>query len=400
MSLPPLVAPGAALSADQMRRYARHLVLSELGMAGQERLANAKVLVVGAGGLGSPALMYLAAAGVGTLGIADFDSVEESNLQRQVVHGRSDVGRPKAESAGAAVRERNPSVEVLLHQQRLDGANAIDTFAAYDLVIDGTDNFATRYVVNDACVALDKPYVWGSVSRFDGQASVFWARHGPCYRCVHPQPPPAGAVSSCAEGGVLGALCGTVGSVMAAEAVKLLTGVGQPLVGRILLHDALEMRFDVVTVGADAGCASCRPRRKSPSRGSARSLAAEPPAAEARVAEPSATGAAISVDQLRDWLAERARGERDFVLVDVREPHEYQINRIAGSVLVPRAEFRAGRALDLLPADRLVVLHCKSGRRSTEVLAELRAAGRLDTLHVEGGIDAWVERVERHLPTY
>ncbi len=390
MSLPPLVAPGAPLSAGQVRRYARHLALPELGMAGQQRLENAKVLVVGAGGLGSPALMYLAAAGVGTLGIADFDSVEESNLQRQVVHGRSDVGRPKAESAGAAVRERNPSVEILLHEQRLDATNAIDTFAAYDLVLDGTDNFATRYVVNDACVALDKPYVWGSVSRFDGQASVFWARHGPCYRCVHPQPPPAGAVPGCAEAGVLGALCGVVGSVMAAEAVKLLTGVGQPLVGRILLHDALEMRFDVVTVRADPGCASCRPRRETRSR-----VAAPPP-----TPEPTAAGSAISVEQLRDWLAERARGERNFMLVDVREPYEYQINRIPGSVLVPRAELRAGRALELLPADRPVVLHCKSGRRSAEVLAEMHAAGRLDTLHVEGGVDAWVERVEPELPTY
>lgn len=399
MSLPPLVATGPALSADQVRRNARHLTLPELGMAGQQRLANAKVLVVGAGGLGSPALMYLAAAGVGTLGIADFDSVEESNLQRQVVHGRSDVGRRKAESAGAAVRELNPSVEVLLHEQRLDGTNALETFAAYDLVIDGTDNFATRYVVNDACVALDKPYVWGSVSRFDGQASVFWARHGPCYRCVHPQPPPAGAVPGCAEAGVLGALCGVVGSVMATEAVKLLTGIGQPLVGRIVLHDALEMRFDVVTVRADPGCASCGPGRKTRGRGAASPVVAEPPAAEPP-AEPPAAGSAISARQLRDWLAERARGERHFVLVDVREPHEYEINRIPGSVLVPRAEFRTGRALELLPADRPVVLHCKSGRRSAEVLAELHAAGRRDTLHVEGGIDAWVEQVEPHLPTY
>ncbi len=394
MSLPPLVAPGAALSADQVRRYARHLVLPELGMAGQQRLANAKVLVVGAGGLGSPALMYLAAAGVGTLGIADFDAVEESNLQRQVVHGRSDVGHPKAASAGAAVRELNPYVEVVLHEQRLDGTNALDTFAAYDLVVDGTDNFATRYVINDACVVLDKPYMWGSVSRFDGQASVFWARHGPCYRCVHPGPPPAGAVPGCAEGGVLGALCGTIGSVMAAEAIKLLTGLGQPLVGRILLHDALDMRFDAVTVRADPRCLSCGPRRAD-GGGAAPPAVAEPPAAET-----PAAGSAISVRQLRDWLAERARGERSFMLVDVREPYEYEINRIPGSVLVPRAEFRAGRALELLPASSPIVLHCKSGQRSAEVLAELHAAGRRDAMHLEGGIDAWVEQVEPHLPTY
>ena len=232
LSLPPLVEPAAELSVDEVRRYSRHLIIPDVGMTGQKRLKNAKVLVVGAGGLGSPALLYLAAAGVGTLGIVDFDVVDESNLQRQIIHGQSDVGRPKAESARDSIREINPYVTVIVHEERLDSDNALEVFAGYDLIVDGTDNFATRYLVNDACVLLGKPYVWGSIYRFDGQASVFWAEYGPCYRCLYPEPPPPGMVPSCAEGGVLGVLCASIGSIQVNEAIKVITGIGEPLAGR------------------------------------------------------------------------------------------------------------------------------------------------------------------------
>src|SRR4051812_18476549 len=257
VSLPPLVEPAAALTPDEIRRYSRHLIIPDVAMDGQKRLKNARVLCVGAGGLGSPALMYLAAAGVGTLGIVDFDVVDESNLQRQVIHGQSDVGRSKAESARDSVREINPLVQVNLHQERLDSSNAMRIFADYDLIVDGTDNFATRYLVNDACVLLGKPYVWGSIYRFDGQASVFWSEYGPCYRCLYPEPPPPGMVPSCAEGGVLGVLCASVGSIQVTEAIKVLTGVGDPLVGRLMIYDALEMTYRAVKVRKDPECPLC-----------------------------------------------------------------------------------------------------------------------------------------------
>ena len=246
MSLPPLIEPDgptASLSVDEVRRYSRHLIIPDVAMSGQKRLKNAKVLCVGAGGLGSPALMYLAAAGVGTLGIVEFDVVDESNLQRQIIHGQSDVGRSKAESARDSVLEINPLITVNLHEMRLDSSNVMDLFAQYDLIVDGTDNFATRYLVNDACVLLHKPYVWGSIYRFDGQASVFWADHGPCYRCLYPEPPPPGMVPSCAEGGVLGVLCASIGSIQVTEAIKVLTGIGEPLVGSLMVYDALEMDY-------------------------------------------------------------------------------------------------------------------------------------------------------------
>src|ERR671927_1319404 len=238
-------------------RYRRHLIIPDVGMAGQKRLKNAKVLVVGAGGLGSPALLYLAAAGVGTLGIVEFDVVDESNLQRQIIHGQSDVGRSKAESARDSIKEINPHVDVRLHETRLDSDNVLDIFGQYDLIVDGTDNFATRYLVNDACVLLNKPYVWGSIYRFDGQASVFWSEHGPCYRCLYPEPPPPGMVPSCAEGGVLGVLCASIGSIQVTEAIKVLTGVGEPLLGSLMVYDALEMTYRKIRVRKDPNCAIC-----------------------------------------------------------------------------------------------------------------------------------------------
>src|ERR1700754_1853075 len=250
-SLAPLVEPADELTIDEVRRYSRHLIIPDVGMTGQKRLKYAKVLVVGAGGLGSPALLYLAAAGVGTLGIVDFDVVAESNLQRQIIHGQSDVGRPKAESARDSILEINPLVNVVVHDVRLDNDNVMEIFSQYDLIVDGTDNFATRYMVNDACVLLGKPYVWGSIYRFDGQASVFWAEHGPCYRCLYPEPPPPGMVPSCAEGGVLGVLCASIGSIQVNEAIKLLTGVGDSLLGRLMIYDALEMTYHSVRVQKD-----------------------------------------------------------------------------------------------------------------------------------------------------
>src|SRR5213082_4289061 len=257
VSLPPLVEPAEFLTPDEIRRYSRHLIIPDVAMDGQKRLKNAKVLCVGAGGLGSPALMYLAAAGVGTLGIVDFDVVDESNLQRQVIHGQSDVGKLKAASAQESIADVNPFVKVHLHTERLDSSNALELFEQYDLIVDGTDNFATRYLVNDAAVLLGKPYVWGSIYRFDGQASVFWAEHGPCYRCLYPEPPPPGMVPSCAEGGVLGVLCASVGSIQVNEAIKVIAGIGEPLVGRLMIYDALEMTYRSVNVRKDPECPLC-----------------------------------------------------------------------------------------------------------------------------------------------
>ncbi|MGI8698123.1 MAG: adenylyltransferase/sulfurtransferase MoeZ [Mycobacteriales bacterium] len=390
MPFPPLVEPAADLSVAEIRRYSRHLIIPEVGMEGQRRLKNSRVLVVGAGGLGSPALMYLAAAGVGTLGVLDFDVVDESNLQRQVIHGTADVGRPKAESARDAVREINPLVRVVLHQERLDSDNALEIFAGYDLIVDGTDNFATRYLVNDACVLLGRPYVWGSIYRFDGQASVFWAEHGPCYRCLYPEPPPPGMVPSCAEGGVLGVLCGSIGSIQVTEAIKLLAGIGAPLVGRLMVYDALEMSYRAVTVRKDPECPLCG---KNPTIDSLIDY-------DAFCGTVSAAGAAAAADSTitaPELKAMFDRGE-DFLLVDVREPAEYDIVRIPGSVLIPKGELAA--RLSSLPQDKPVVLHCKTGGRSAEALAVLKGAGFSSARHLQGGVTAWATQVDRSLPTY
>jgi adenylyltransferase/sulfurtransferase len=396
VSLPPLVEPASELTVDEVRRYSRHLIIPDIGMAGQKRLKNSRVLVIGAGGLGSPALMYLAAAGVGTLGVIDFDVVDESNLQRQVIHGQSDVGMPKALSAKASVAEINPYVNVVVHEERLDNDNVMRIFSEYDLIIDGTDNFATRYLVNDAAVLLGKPYVWGSIYRFDGQASVFWAEHGPCYRCLYPEPPPPGMVPSCAEGGVLGVLCASVGSIQVTEAIKLLTGVGDPLLGRLMVYDALEMSYRTVNVRKDPNCAICG---EDPTVTELVDYEAFCGVISDEAAD-AAVDSTISVRQLADWLDERERGERDFVLVDVREPNEYEINRIPGSVLMPKNEFLTGTALEKLPPDKQVVLHCKSGARSAEALAVVKGAGYSDAVHVGGGVVAWVNQIDPSQPSY
>ena len=392
MSLPPLVEPAADLSVDEVKRYSRHLIIPDVGMAGQKRLKNAKVLVVGAGGLGSPALLYLAAAGVGTLGIVDFDTVDESNLQRQIIHGVSDVGKSKAESARDSITEVNPYVNVILHKERLDSSNVMEIFAPYDLIVDGTDNFATRYLVNDACVLLHKPYVWGSIYRFDGQASVFWADYGPCYRCLYPEPPPPGMVPSCAEGGVLGVLCASIGSIQVNEAIKLITGIGEPLAGRLMIYDALEMSYRTVRVKKDPECAVCG---KNPTVTELIDYDAFCGAVSEEAAE-AVVGSTITATDLKGMLD---RGDNIF-LVDVREPNEYEIVSIPGATLIPKGEFLSGAALEKLPQDKRVVLHCKSGARSAECLAIVKDAGFSDAVHVGGGVLAWVNQVDPSLPSY
>jgi sulfur-carrier protein adenylyltransferase/sulfurtransferase len=392
-SLPPLVEPAESLSVDEVRRYSRHLIIPDVGVMGQKRLKNAKVLCVGAGGLGSPALMYLAAAGVGTLGIVEFDTVDESNLQRQIIHGQSDIGRPKAESAAASIREINPYVNVVIHDVALDRDNVKEIFAQYDLIVDGTDNFATRYLVNDAAVLLKKPYVWGSIYRFDGQASVFWAEHGPCYRCLYPEPPPPGMVPSCAEGGVLGVLCASIGSIQVTEAIKLLTGVGEPLVGGLVVYDALEMTYRKIKVRKDPQCALCGDNP------TVTDLLEDYEDFCGNVSDEAASaviGATITAAELKDWQD----SGKDIFLVDVREPAEFEIVRIPGSVLIPKGDILSGEALAQLPQDRQIVLHCKSGVRSAEALAAVKAAGFKDAVHVQGGVLGWIKTVDPSLPVY
>jgi adenylyltransferase/sulfurtransferase len=392
VSLPPLVTPAQELSVDEVRRYSRHLIIPDVGMTGQKRLKNAKVLCVGAGGLGSPALLYLAAAGVGTLGVIDFDVVDESNLQRQIIHGQSDIGRPKALSARDSIKEVNPYVNVVVHETALDNDNVMDIFSQYDLIVDGTDNFATRYMVNDACVLLHKPYAWGSIFRFDGQASVFWADHGPCYRCLYPEPPPPGMVPSCAEGGVLGVLCASIGSIQVTEAIKLLTGIGEPLVGRLMVYDALEMSYRTLNVKKDPDCAICG---KNPTITELIDYDAFCGAISADAQE-AAAGSTITAADLKAMLDR----DDDIYLVDVREPNEYEIVSIPGAVLIPKDQILSGAALENLPQDRRIVLHCKSGARSAECLAALKNAGFSDAVHVGGGILSWVKTVDPALPVY
>jgi adenylyltransferase/sulfurtransferase len=407
VSVPALVEPGPPLTREQTARYARHLLIPDVGELGQRRLAASRVAVLGAGGLGSPALLYLAAAGVGTIAVIDPDVVDTSNLQRQVVHGVDDVGRLKVDSAAESMARVNPLVEVVRHPVRLDSSNALSVLAGYDLVVDGTDNFATRYLVNDACVLLGIPYVWGSVFRFDGQVSVFWGRSGggeqqfPCYRCLFPEAPPAGSVPSCAEGGVLGVLCAAVGAAQGTEAIKLLTGIGEPLLGRLLVHDALQASWRELKVRPDPDCAVCG-REPSITRESGlpdyEVFCGLPPAGAAVPVGASADE--VSATELAALLARRERGESDLVLVDVREPGERAIVSIPGAVVVPMAQFESGEAFTSIPFDRPVVLHCRSGVRSATALNRLRAAGHPDARHLAGGVLAWVDEVDPTLPRY
>src|SRR6185503_13502417 len=330
--LPPLVEPAAELTRDEVARYSRHLIIPDLGVDGQKRLKNAKVLVIGAGGLGSPTLLYLAAAGVGTLGIVEFDVVDESNLQRQIIHGQSDIGRSKAQSARDSVREINPLVEVRLHELRLEPDNAVDLFKQYDLILDGTDNFATRYLVNDAAVLAGKPYVWGSIYRFEGQVSVFWEDapdgRGINYRDLYPEAPPPGMVPSCAEGGVLGVLCASIGSVMVTEAIKLITGIGESLLGRLMVYDALEMSYRTIKIRKDP---KAEPITKLIDYEEFCGLVSDE-------AQQAAFGSTITAADLKEMLD----AGKDPYLVDVREPVEYEIVKIPGGVLIPKDRILSG----------------------------------------------------------
>ena len=393
MNIPPLVEKGLALTVDEVRRYSRHLIIPDVAMAGQQRLMNAKVLCVGAGGLGSPALMYLAAAGVGTLGIVEFDTVDESNLQRQIIHGQSDIGKSKAISAKEKIAEINPNVNVVVHEVRLDTDNVMDIFSQYDLIVDGTDNFATRYLVNDACVLLKKPYVWGSIYRFDGQASVFWAEYGPCYRCLYPEPPPPGMVPSCAVGGVLGVLCASIGSIQTTEAIKLIAGIGEPLIGQLMIYDALEMSYRKIKVRKDPKCPLCsdNPTQTELLPDYEAFCGVLSDAAEVAVKDST-----ISVTELKSKIDNKD----NFLLIDVREPSEFEIVRIPGSILIPKQGFLDGSALSQLPQNKPIILHCKSGVRSAECLAILKSAGFADATHVSGGVVAWAKQIDTSLPVY
>ena len=376
------------LSKDEILRYSRHLIIPEVGVEGQKRLKAARVLMVGAGGLGSPIGLYLAAAGVGTLGIVEADVVDVTNLQRQVLHGTKDVGRKKVESARDRIGDVNPHVQVIAHEAWLSSENALEIIRDYDLVVDGTDNFATRDLVNDACVLLGKPNVYGSIFRFEGQSTVFCTADGPCYRCLYPEPPPPGLVPSCAEGGVLGILPGLVGLIQATETVKLIAGIGEPLVGRLLLVDAAAMQFRTVKLRKNARCPACGTRE-------IRALIDYQQFCGLRGVEEPTNG--VPVITVAELDARRRRGD-DFDLVDVREPHEWDIARIEGARLAPLSSF--ADALRTFDSARDVVVYCKSGARSAKAVRQLQEAGFRRVWNVEGGILRWAEEIDPTVPRY
>ena len=385
----------ATLSNDEILRYSRHLIMPEVGMEGQVKLKGASVLCIGAGGLGSPLALYLAAAGIGRVGLVDFDVVDTTNLQRQIIHGTKDVGRKKLDSAADSMKDINPYVEIDKHDVALSSENALDILSKYDIVVDGTDNFPTRYLVNDACVLLGKPNVYGSIFRFEGQATVFGYPGGPCYRCLYPEPPPPGLVPSCAEGGVLGILPGIIGVIQATETVKLILGNGEPLVGRLLLYDALGMRFRELKLRKNPECPLCGDHRTIHQLIDYHQFCGVPAAADV-AAQPQAgvTENEIDAPALK---AKMDRGE-PFMLVDVREPHEFQICRIPGSKLIPLGEVPK-RMSELNSADEIVV-HCKSGMRSAKAMDFLKQAGFKKVKNLKGGILAWSDKVDPTVPKY
>ena len=387
-----MTAPTIALAHDELLRYSRHLILPDVGLEGQRKLKASRVLLIGAGGLGSPLALYLAAAGVGTLGIVDFDVVDVSNLQRQVLHGTKDVGRSKLDSARERIHDLNPHVAVETYETRLTSGNALEIIRDYDVVIDGTDNFATRYLTNDACVLLGKPNVYGSVFRFEGQASVFATADGPCYRCLFPEPPPPGLVPSCAEGGVLGVLPGLVGTIQATEGIKLILGIGEPLIGRLLLVDALTMRFRTVRLRKDPQCPACGTRE----------LTELIDYDQFCGVAPHGGGRAMATTDIpeispRD-LAERLRRGDDIDLLDVREPYELDIAEIPGVTLIPLGELAA--ALPTLDPSRETVVICRTGNRSGKAVRQLQAAGFERVWNLAGGVHRWSDEVDPSVPKY
>ncbi len=379
---------GVELSNEEIARYSRHLIMPEVALDGQKKLKKARVLTIGAGGLGSPLAMYLAAAGIGTIGIVDFDVVDESNLQRQIIHGTSDLGRPKMESARDRIKDINPNVQVEAFEEALTSENALEIFEDFDVVVDGTDNFPTRYLVNDACVLTGKPNVYGSIFRFEGQASVFYAEEGPCYRCLYPEPPPPGLVPSCAEGGVLGILPGAIGTIQATETVKLLLGIGEPLIGRLLLYDALSMRFREMKLRKDPGCPVC----------------GENPTVTELIdyqefcGIPQANTQAGEVPEMTvGELKERLDNGKDVSVLDVREPHEYEVANI-GARLIPLGELP--ERLVELDRDENFAVHCKTGGRSARAVKLMQEAGFQNVYNVKGGITAWSDEIDPSVPKY
>lgn len=377
------------LSNEEIGRYSRHLIMPEVALEGQKKLKQAKVLTIGTGGLGSPLALYLAAAGVGTIGIVDFDVVDESNLQRQILHGTSDVGRPKVESARDRLEDINPNVNIVVHEEALTSENALEILKDYDVIVDGTDNFPTRYLVNDACVLLGKPNVYGSIFRFEGQASVFWAEEGPCYRCLYPEPPPPGLVPSCAEGGVLGILPGAIGTIQATETVKLILGIGEPLVGRLMLYDALGMSFREMKLRKDPSCPVCGENPTVTELIDYQEFCGIPQAA---AAEQENKVPEITVQELK------AKMENGGInVLDVREPYEYEISNI-GAPLIPLNELP--QRYEELDREQPLAIHCRSGARSANAVKLLQERGFDKVYNVEGGILAWSEEIDPSLPQY
>ena len=374
MKTPPLVNPGPALSGEQARRYSRQIVIPQIQASGQERIRNAKVLCIGAGGLGSPALMYLAAAGVGTIGIVDFDTVDETNLHRQILFGQSDIGKKKVDVARTKIQESNPSVTVNIYPLRIDTTNVLEIMSNYDIIIDATDNFATRYLINDAAVLLNKAYVWGSVNRFDGQAAIFWSSLGPCYRCLHPTPPAPGTVQNCAEAGVLGVLCASIASMQVNEVIKAITGIGELQIGKLMIYEALEAEYSKIDIHKNPQCVIC---------------SVNPTQVNLLENYESFCGVVAEAEISAKELKNKFASNDDFLLVDVREPEEFADSRIPGSVLIPVAGFVDASAFKLLPRDKEIILHCRSGIRSATCLALIQKAGFTNSRHLDGGIVAW-----------
>ncbi len=381
--------PEVTLSKDEILRYSRHLILPEVGMEGQLKLKQAKVLLVGTGGLGAPLALYLTAAGIGRIGLVDFDVVDFTNLQRQVIHGTKDVGKKKIDSAIESMNDINPFVQVDRHETALSSENAFEIFKDYDYVVDGTDNFPTRYLVNDACVLLKKPNVYGSIFRFEGQATVFATEGGPCYRCLYPEPPPPGLVPSCAEGGVLGILPGIIGLIQATETVKLILGIGQPLIGRLMLYDALGMKFRELKLRRNPECPICGDNRTIHELIDYQQFCGIPHQ------EPEVP-VLTDIDPT-EVKAKQDRGDQ-FILVDVREPHEFQIARIPGSVLIPLGE--VGKRLGELDPNAEIVMHCKMGGRSAKAVDLLKQNGYTKVRNMTGGITAWSDKVDPTVPKY
>jgi adenylyltransferase/sulfurtransferase len=384
------------LSHDEIRRYSRHLIMPEVGIQGQKKLKAASVLLIGTGGLGSPLALYLTAAGIGRIGLVDYDVVDETNLQRQVIHYTSDVGKPKLDSAAAKLSDINPYLVIEKHNVPLTSENALDILKDYDVIIDGTDNFPTRYLVNDACVILGKPNVYGSIFRFEGQLSVFYAKEGPCYRCLFPEPPPPGLVPSCAEGGVLGVLPGTIGTLQATEAVKLILGIGKPMIGRMMLYDALNMSFDQIKLRKNPNCPVCGEHPTITELIDYEEFCGVPAHDRSDYKEKNALHHVRSIN-VHDLKARFDAGETP-IIVDVREPHEWEISAIEGSLRIPKGQVVA--RMNEIPREGEVIVQCKTGIRSRDAILMLQEQGYTNLVNLVGGINGWAREIDKSLPTY